>query len=220
MAEAVNNPHGATAEQVQALADDMLHDIGRRGVPPEGQTPLEVHSHVFNRYLYESFGITFTRAPEEVERIFWDAAAPAVTTPGIERLLSWLSARGIRTGVVSNISFSGHALAERLRRHLPGHTFDFILASSEYVFRKPHPRLFSMALDKAGVMPDEAWFCGDHPYFDVEGAVAAGMMPVWYTACLHHAHAAYPGAGTREPKVPCLTIGHWDELLEWLAKLS
>ena len=220
LAQAVHNPRSVTAEQVQARADALLVDIGRRGVSAEDQTPLEVHNHIFNRYLYESFGMTFTQPPETVERIFWDAAAPARPAPGIRRLLAWLASHGIRTGVESNISYSGHALAERLRMNLPEHAFDTVIASSEYVFRKPHPRIFRLALDKSGVMPHETWFCGDHPYFDIEGAAAAGMTPVWYTACLHHGHVAYPGAGSREPGIPCLRIGHWDEMVALLEGLA
>ena len=82
-----------------------------------------------------------------------------------------------------------------------------------------HPRLFSLALDKMGTLPEETWFCGDHPYFDIEGAAAMGMVPVWYTGGLHAGHAAYPGAGTREPGVPCVKIAQWDELMVQLEKL-
>lgn len=218
--DAVENPEQATAEEVQALADAMLHEIGRRGVTPEAQHPVEFHNHLFYRYLYESFGMRFTKPIQEVERIFWDTAAPGVPAPGMTALLAYLRKTGIRTGVISNISFSGDTLTERIERIFPEHRFDFILASSEYVFRKPHGRIFRMALHKLKLPAHQVWYCGDHGHFDVHGAAQAGLFPVWYTGCHPHDHGvAIPGFSGNLPVDPCLEVKHWADLPPLLATL-
>lgn len=221
--EAVENPEHATAEEVQAMADAMLREIGRRGVTPEEQHPVEFHNHLFYRYLYEAFGMRFTKPILEVERIFWDTAAPGRPTPGMTELLAYLRQTGIRTGVISNISFSGDVLRERIERIFPEHAFDFILASSEYVFRKPHRRIFKMALRKLNLQAEAVWYCGDHAYFDVHGATRAGLFPVWYTGCHHAPEANIPGWSGNLPTDPCLEVKAWETvplLLEQLAKAS
>src|SRR5690554_4877612 len=124
-------------------------------------TPVEVHNHLFQNYLYEYFGIQLTKTPQEVERIFQNAASNIEPTKKILDLLQFLNAQKIRTSVISNISFSGQLLSEIIYRHIPQHEFEFIIASSEYVFRKPHKRIYELALRKAGLKPHEVWYCGD-----------------------------------------------------------
>ena len=58
--------------------------------------------------------------------------------------------------------------------------FEFVIASSEYIYRKPEKEIFEMALIKSGLSAHEVWFCGDNPICDTEGALNAGIQPVWY----------------------------------------
>ncbi len=55
---------------------------------------------------------------------------------------------------------------------------DVTVASGEYGFRKPDPRLFSIALERLGVPPDVAVYVGDSVERDICGARAAGMWAV------------------------------------------
>lgn len=200
-----DNPAGVTAAEVQALADAMVRELRGLDSPDWLHThPLEVHNRLFNRYLYEYLGITLRLSPLEAEELFWDTAAPAEPAEGIRELLEWLRRAGIRTGVISNISFSGEALERRIRRAFPEHPFEWILASSEYLFRKPSRRIFGLALRRAGLSPSDIWFCGDNPVCDVEGASAAGMFPVWYRGALLRDMEA--------PSVSHLSISSWAEL--------
>jgi len=192
---AVVNRFNMTAEAIQDLANELNHDIGRYDPKTRNLYQLEVHNHPFQRYLYEYCGIELSLPPFEVEQIFWDHASPAVPTAHIATFLDYLDGQGIRTGVISNIPYSGAALAARIKRILPGHHFSFILASSDYVFRKPHRRIFELALRKLDMPADNVWYCGDNGFYDIEGAAQAGIYPVWYTgasesgqpqpACIH-----------------------------------
>ena len=176
------NPQNLDAQALLLCAFPLWQAL----VVPAQRADREIHEFQSLRLRNELLGLEFSIPPQWQELVFWEAYTPLVPTPYIEELLAYLTARGIRTGVVSNIGFSGETLAARLVQALPGHKFEFIIASSDYGVRKPDPLIFKLALAKANV-PDEAmlqpadiWFCGDSPRCDVGGAHAAGMQPVWY----------------------------------------
>jgi len=56
--------------------------------------------------------------------------------------------------------------------------FDSITTSEEAGYFKPHPRPFLLALQKAGVRPEEALYVGDNPVKDCVGAKNVGMTSV------------------------------------------
>ena len=117
---------------------------------------------------------------EEAEWIIWNGISRGVPTPGAAEMLSYLQETGIRTGVISNLCWSGSALTRRLREAFPKHSFDFILTSSEYIFRKPDKHIFDMAIHKSGLDPNDIWYCGNDLAVDVLGAYSAGLFPVFY----------------------------------------
>ncbi len=108
--------------------------------------------------LYRRFG------EPEVWRLYEDAVPT----------LRELRGRGLRLGV-SNWD-------TRLRRIAEGHGLDrlvdFLVISAEAGARKPDPRIFRAALERAGVAPAEALHVGDLADEDVEGARAAGLRAV------------------------------------------
>lgn len=200
------NPRGTTPEEMQLLADAMHEDFGMGYGYGMSAPVTETHFFAFTRYVLETFGITTGLSPSQQERIFWDAANPDESLPHIQEFLDCLWEQNIRTGVVSNLTFSGQGLKNRIDSCLPGNHFEFIIASSEYVFRKPHRRIFDIALRKAGLSPEDVWFCGDNVKCDVEGSSSAGMFPIWYTG---HKHSR-----TQEPpQCQHLHVEDWRELL-------
>jgi putative hydrolase of the HAD superfamily len=93
----------------------------------------------------------------------------------VETVLPDLRARGLKIGIVSNWDTRLKSISDGL-----GLTrlVDFLVISAEAGVRKPDSRIFRMALDKAGVRPDEAIHVGDLPEEDAEGARRAGLRPV------------------------------------------
>lgn len=208
---AVKNPHGCTLEDVRR-AVDVVYGQHAGAVRTLG---YEIPAQIVDRTLYAWLGIEFSLTPLEMEMVFWDAAAPAVVMPGADEMLRALQARGIRTGVISNLAWSGAALTQRLQRLLPENQFEFVLTSSDYFLRKPNRLLFEIALQKSELSAQDVWFCGDNPQADVEGAAAAGLFPVWYT----------PAAAGRDvpqtmPQCAHLRIQSWDALLEALDRAT
>ena len=55
---------------------------------------------------------------------------------------------------------------------------DFILSSCLVGAEKPDPRIFQVALEKAGTRPEETMHVGDQYYADVTGARGVGIVPV------------------------------------------
>lgn len=212
LSRATDNTSTVSAEEIQALANELNKDIGRYGVDFENQNMLEMHNHIFQRYLYEYFGIELTKSPEEVERIFENAASDAEPTENIGKLLKLLEKESIRTSVISNISFSGNMLKSRINRYIPSHKFEFIIASSEYGFRKPHRRIFELALRKAKLDFSDVWYCGDNAVFDVDGASACGIFSVWYKGAIEKSNECLP-------KTKCLQIMDWNELIDIIKNL-
>lgn len=209
------NPRGLSAEEVCAFSAQLFGEAA-----PARALGFELHNFAFQRLLYESLGIELSLSWAQAERVFWDAASPGAVMPGAPEMLRSLQALGIRTGVVSNISFSGESLRERLSRLLPDSRFEFVVASSEYMVRKPNPRIFRLALEKAGLPAGRVWFCGDNVRADVEGADAAGLFPVWYEG-----EAGEPDYDVRRdplgpPRCPHLHIRHWRELTQRLCALA
>ncbi len=181
---AVRNKYGLSAEQVQAKADEINQELGRFDPEKRHLNQIEIPNTMFTPYLYESMGIEIALTNAELDTVFWDAAAPGAATEGIEDFLKFLKNNGIRTGVISNICYDPSAVAARINRLLPENAFEFILASSNYIFRKPHRRIFDLALEKAGLRPDEVWYIGDQYECDVNGALNAGLFPVWYIGAI------------------------------------
>ena len=54
--------------------------------------------------------------------------------------------------------------------------FDPIIISSEVNCKKPDPKIFELALDKAGVSAGECIYVGDNYYDDAVGSRAVGMQ--------------------------------------------
>jgi putative hydrolase of the HAD superfamily len=95
--------------------------------------------------------------------------------PDTWETLPALRERGLIVGVVSNWVWQ---LPELLHALDLIHHFDFVAASARVGYDKPHPGIFSYALEQAGVAPGEALHVGDRLDADVAGARAAGLDAV------------------------------------------
>ena len=89
----------------------------------------------------------------------------------------------------------------------------FIVASSEYIFRKPHRRIFEIALKKADLCGSEVWYAGDNPYFDVSGAANCGINPIWYRGAISTGQILHEHI----PRCEYLEIDAWYQLKRILA---
>jgi putative hydrolase of the HAD superfamily len=100
----------------------------------------------------------------------WNTAEPSA-----ERALRLTREAALTGGVISNSNGSVRSILEALglARHL-----DFVLDSGEVGVEKPDPRIFRLALERAGVAASEAVYIGDLYSVDVLGARAAGLAAI------------------------------------------
>lgn len=204
---AAGNPRGVTAEEAARLGTELF--LAARDCRHSG---WELNEHQMLRLKYDLLGMSFDVPMAELEDVLWTAASPGEAMPGVQEMLSGLRARGVRTGVISNLGWTGGALARRMARLLPGHDFEFVIASSDYGVRKPSPLIFRAALARAGLAAEDVWFCGDQIEADVFGAQGAGLFPVWYDCDTVPNGFARKNAGLAI-EGPHLHIHHWRELI-------
>lgn len=81
-----------------------------------------------------------------------------------------------KLGIIANQTFGTQ---ERIDNWGIGQYFDVVMASAEAGCAKPDPKIFTMALNKAGCEPSEAFMVGDRLDNDIIPAKKLGMKTVW-----------------------------------------
>jgi putative hydrolase of the HAD superfamily len=129
------------------------------------------------RVFCRGLGLAPAGLPGVVEALFARFGDPATfrLLPGARELVEGLRGRGLKVGVISNWSeaLPGLLAGLGLTPHL-----DCVVVSALEGCEKPEPRIFELALARAGVPAAEALHAGDDPLKDVQGARAAGILPV------------------------------------------
>lgn len=92
--------------------------------------------------------------------------------------LQKLEENGYRLGLISNAG-DDEDVQQLARRFGIDRYFDFILTSAACSYRKPHPRIFELALSNWYFLPSEAVMVGDNLEADVRGAQKVGLYAVW-----------------------------------------
>lgn len=206
----------------------ILFDYGQTLVDEETFDGVKGTEAVLQYCTENKYHLTAEQIQQEANAINHELGRP---TEGVTAFLEYLVQQGIRTGVISNISFCGQVVEQRIRGLFPGHPFEFILATSEYLFRKPNKRIFWLALEKAGLGPGpqllleqdcktgqysghsfeqsseqssrDVWYIGDQYECDIVGAAGAGLFPIWYTGAMDMPYTPHEGV---------LTVGNWEEV--------
>lgn len=182
---------------------------------------IEIHEHAILKAAYEYLDIELSIPLYEAERIIWEGISKGAIMPYTDVMLDYLNSIGMRTAVISNLGFSGNALRERLNRLLPNNKFEFVLASSEYVFRKPNPLMFQVAMQKAKLSADKIWYCGDSIKRDIYGAHNVGIFSVLYEGQTEENVPKFAQQNVGyEIDFDYLHIHDWREMIEILKKFE
>lgn len=85
--------------------------------------------------------------------------------------------RGWKVGIVTN----GPSLLQNRKLDFSGlrPLLDVAVVSGDEGVHKPAPEIFRRAATRLGVAPENCVYVGDHPVNDIEGAMAAGMTPIY-----------------------------------------
>jgi HAD superfamily hydrolase (TIGR01549 family) len=92
--------------------------------------------------------------------------------------LQKLEIDGYRMGLLSNAG-DDQDVQQLARRFGIAKYFDFILTSAACSYRKPHRRIFELALSNWYFLPSEAVMVGDNLDADIRGAQSVGLFTVW-----------------------------------------
>ena len=91
-----------------------------------------------------------------------------------------LRAQGYRIGLISNAGYD-EDIQVLIDKGQFRPLLDFIVSSAACGIRKPHPRIFNLALDSLGIQAHQAVMVGDFLAADILGANSLGMGSVWIT---------------------------------------
>ena len=211
-----DNPRNISFEEYDRTIIELFAKI-----KSERGNIIEIHEHNFLKLALEYMDISFSVSLEEAEMIIMNGISAGGVMPNADKMLDYLNSKGIRTGVISNNVFSGNALKNLFDRLLPHNKFEFVMASSDYIFRKPDSLMFEIALQKSGLTADKVWYCGDSIEADVYGAKGANMFPVLYSG--ETTDEINPFAAQNNNIVidfDYLHIHDWREMIEILEKLG
>lgn len=131
----------------------------------------------YTRRIIEGMGGTGPALEACATEIYdeWAACRHFVLYDDVAPTLRELASLGIRVGLISN----SHRSLDAFREHfeLDG-LIAGALSSSEHGYLKPHPSIFTSALDLLGVRAAESVMVGDSLLHDVEGARRVGMRGI------------------------------------------
>ncbi len=126
---------------------------------------------------------------------------------GAVEVLESIRDRGLIVGLISDVAWglpSEFPLRDLQHYSLDQH-FDDMVFSTDVGLRKPHPKMFKIALSNLGVQASDAIYVGNSPFQDIKGAQGVGMKAV-----LKRSAYCIPEDGV----VPDHTISDLEELLD------
>lgn len=116
---------------------------------------------------------------EELAWLWYEPLGRCVTIEqGLHDILADFRRGGVRLGVVSNTFVPGAVLDRHLDQLELLEYFPTRIYSCDVRYRKPDPKIFRIAMDRAALPPGATMFVGDKLLADVRGASRAGMIAV------------------------------------------
>ena len=148
---------------------DVFFDLDRQGYTPRE----EMFKELLNRFSCEY-------KPDLQELInFWNFEFPKCAQPmaNLYNVLDFFVNKNIKMGIVTN-GYSDFQNTKIDRLNLRKY-MKTIIISEEVNIRKPNPEIFQIALSRINSNSETTLFVGDHPLWDIKGAMDAGLIPVW-----------------------------------------
>ena len=152
---------------------ELARESGVEAPSLSADASMRFWTYLYRRFLNE-FGIDDEKLARRLFEVFSDSASYRLFDDVLP-VLAELSGSGYRIGLISN--FEGWL--EKLLVELEvGHLFDTSVISGVAGVEKPDPRIYEMALERAGLPGPQAVHVGDSPALDVVPARSVGMTAV------------------------------------------
>jgi putative hydrolase of the HAD superfamily len=126
--------------------------------------------------------------------------------------LKKLEKDGYRIGMISNAG-DDQDVQQLVQRFGIAPYFDFILTSAACSYRKPHPRIFELAIANWYFLPSETVMVGDNLDADIRGAKNAGLYAVWISRRAGPSSEDQPRV---QPDATVSTLAELPALLDYL----
>ena len=147
----------------------------------QGEVPRTIDHYYWGEYLQalvERVGVPEAERLRVMQRVadgFRDITLWSRVLPETPPFLAKLRAQGYYLGVISNSIGTMEQQLERvgLRQH-----FELVIDSALVGVEKPHPEIFRIALERAGIAAADTVFVGDTNATDMGGAHLAGLRGV------------------------------------------
>ncbi|AKG24581.1 HAD-IA family hydrolase [Calothrix sp. 336/3] len=172
-ADSLNN---AFIQSWQAATPPVFPDAKEEDIPQqEFQWWYDIAVNTF-----QTAGIfdKFTDFPAFFSELYihFGTAEPWFIYPDVQSaLINWRK-RGIELGILSNFDSRIYSVLQALGLK---DFFTSVTISTEVGAAKPHPKIFTTALEKHNCLPQAAWHVGDSLKEDYHGAKAVGLRGVW-----------------------------------------
>ena len=179
--------HGAdiSAEDVHRVQSelaphlvDLAEDVEGEELRYEGASLSEEDSERFWMHLYRRLLKELGVVDEGLARRLFETFSSSASYKLFDDVLPTLNAideAGYRMGLISNFE---RWLEEMLVELEVGHHFEPAIISGIAGVEKPDPAIYELALEKAGVPPENAVHVGDSPGMDVEPAASLGIRGI------------------------------------------
>ena len=175
-AHGVSIEPGDVARVRSQIAPHLLELAEESGVDKPSLLPersFEFWGYTYRRFLAE-LGVEDETLVQRLFDVFSDSGSYKLYDDSLPVLLE-LQDLGYRLGLISN--FEGWL--EKLLVELEvGHLFDTTVISSVENLEKPDPAIYELALERAGVAPEDSAHVGDSPVNDAAPAAGVGIKPV------------------------------------------
>jgi len=112
-----------------------------------------------------------------VDAFFYPEESLYTVIPGAHQVLQKLKEKGYKLALVSNASTGNLVQISMDHRDFTKY-FDVTIISADIGYRKPHPRIFEMALEQLDLSPQEAVMVGDVPAYDIAGPKKLGLKTI------------------------------------------
>ena len=174
-----------SAEQVHEVQSelaphlvDLSEDVEGEELRYEGSSLSEEGSERFWMHLYRRLLKELGVEDEGLARRLFETFSSSASYKLFDDVLPTLNAideAGYRMGLISNFE---RWLEEMLVELDVGHHFEPAIISGIEGVEKPDPAIYELALEKAGVAPENAVHVGDSPGMDVEPAASIGIQGI------------------------------------------
>lgn len=177
LADYCKNKFGITEDKMLSFYDQAQNITNQR----IGTDTAAIHSRMLRfQCMTELMSQPLFPHVENMYHSYWDTLISySEPSPGAIALFSELKKRRIRIGIGTDMTAT--IQYKKLTKLGFAPYIDFIVTSQEAGVEKPHPHFFEICVEKAGCLPAECAFIGDHLKKDVQGAIDNGLFGIWYS---------------------------------------